>query len=91
MPPDRTKPPDWSEPSHYDDLRQLDRSGFAWELLRRNPAYRQAVGLLHPHTDPDGTVLLQSPSSSAAAADWGLSFPRGSWSAGPFRPAVLAL
>ena len=90
MPPDRTKPPDWREPSHYDDLRQLDRPGFAWELLRRNPAYRRAVGLLHPPADPEAKVLLQSPGSAAAAADWGLSFPRGSRRAGPLRPAVLA-
>ena len=31
---------DWRSPGAYEDLRSLDAPGFAWEFLRRNPAFR---------------------------------------------------
>lgn len=31
---------DWRDEAAYEKLKPLDRSGFAWEYLRRNPQYR---------------------------------------------------
>ena len=36
-----TKRPDWRSPDYVEALKDLDRAGFAWEFLRRNPAYRE--------------------------------------------------
>lgn len=32
---------DWRDETAYEKLKPLDRSGFAWEYLRRNPQYRE--------------------------------------------------
>lgn len=32
---------DWRDEDAYAELEQLDRRGFAWEYLRRNPDYRR--------------------------------------------------
>lgn len=32
---------DWRCAKSYDYLRELDRPGWAWEWLRRNPEYRR--------------------------------------------------
>lgn len=37
--------PDWREPGAYSALLAADRSLFAWEWLRRDPAYREAERL----------------------------------------------
>ncbi len=34
--------PDWKQPDHYAALTRVDRRAFAWEWLRRTPAYRAA-------------------------------------------------
>ena len=34
------KRPDWRSASAVETLDRLDRAGFAWEFLRRNPRYR---------------------------------------------------
>lgn len=31
---------DWRLPAAYEYTKQLSRSGWAWEFLRRNPLYR---------------------------------------------------
>jgi hypothetical protein len=36
-------PPDWRDPGDYSALLGADRSAFAWEWLRRDPAYRSAA------------------------------------------------
>lgn len=33
-------PRDWRVESDYDQVDELDVSGFAWEFLRRNPLYQ---------------------------------------------------
>jgi hypothetical protein len=33
---------DWRDPRSYDYTRELTRDGWAWEFLRRNPAYRMS-------------------------------------------------
>ena len=40
--------PDWRNRSHYDDTASLSRQGWAWEFLRRNPAFRKARKRLKP-------------------------------------------
>lgn len=67
---------DWQKESDYRDLENLDRRGFAWEYLRRNPDYRDQ----HKH---DASVLDLShqgvrviiPSAvSSLPISWGLRF-----------------
>jgi hypothetical protein len=58
---------DWRSPAAYDRARELDPIGFAWECLRRNPAYhRDHRGLAHSKPDP---VLI-----AAFRRRWGLCF-----------------
>ena len=63
-----TKRPDWRSPDYVDALKNLDRAGFAWEVLRRNPAYRD---------DYDGIAEGAEESelsSETVGGNWGLSF-----------------
>ena len=39
MTPERAQTPDWREAEAYAPLLEVDRSGFAWEWLRRDPRY----------------------------------------------------
>lgn len=68
--------PDWRDPICYRPLLALDRPGFAWEFLRRNPAYRAECGRLPPQV-LGATVhpLVQIDASPRGAARWGLWFP----------------
>jgi Family of unknown function (DUF6499) len=59
-------PSDWRLPSSADALQELDRAGFAWEFLRRNPRYRHDYEQL-----PDDATL---DALSAVGEPWGLSF-----------------
>lgn len=43
MHPDDGKAANWREAASYDPLFEADRSIFAWEWLRRDPAYRDAA------------------------------------------------
>ena len=63
---------DWRSQDAADSLKELDRSGLAWEFLRRNPEYRE-----------DYRQALQRIASGAIAEEaamaeisrrWGLSF-----------------
>jgi hypothetical protein len=61
--------PDWRDASAYADLLELERSGFAWEWLRRQREYR-AAALEHPIRPaqrPLGVIAEQP-----AATCWGL-------------------
>ena len=68
---------DWQSPSHYGHLREADRRMFAWEWLRRCPAYRRAW--LRYGGDPGGRVasrvarrfalvVLEDPAKDAGSA-----------------------
>lgn len=57
---------DWDDPAGYAAILTRGRSGLAWELLRRDPAYRQAVAEL----DNGGAAVVDS----AFVARWGLHF-----------------
>lgn len=63
-----TKRPDWRSPDYVEALKDLDRAGFAWEFLRRNPAYRDDYDKIAD--DPDESEL----SPAAVGRRWGLSF-----------------
>jgi len=64
MPCGRDSWPDWCEPDHYAALLQADRPAFAWEWLRRSPAYRSACEDLAGQVDQGGQEVR--------AARWGL-------------------
>jgi hypothetical protein len=56
---------DWRSPAAYDRARELEPIGFAWECLRRNPAYRRDYrGLAHSKPDP---VLIAALGDGASA------------------------
>jgi len=58
---------DWRSPAAYDRAMGLEPTGFAWEWLRRNPAYRR------DHRD----LRDAGPGrdfSAALRTRWGLSF-----------------
>ena len=63
-----SKRPDWRSPDYVEALKDLDRAGFAWEFLRRNPAYRDDYDGIAE--DPDKSEL----SSETVGGNWGLSF-----------------
>jgi hypothetical protein len=65
--------PDWRDGDSYRHLLELDNEGWAWEWLRRNPAYREYA---------QQTPLEQAPVNKPvkriqigrASADWGVLF-----------------
>lgn len=90
MPPQPERPPDWRRAEDYSDLRSMDRPALAWELLRRNPKYRDAVAALPPTIAHEGRCILSDAISERVAAEWGLSFRRGSGPCRPRCPDLLA-
>ena len=71
---------DWRDPTHYKSLLTLDRAGWAWKWLRRNPDYiaRTAQLLTRPRLGQPGTRLRVITTSDAEeASDWGLHFRGG--------------
>ena len=85
-----TKRLGWRSPDYVEALKDLDRAGFAWEFLRRNPAYRDDYAEIADN--PDESEL----SPGAVGWRWGLSFRlrsgtrrfcrAGSVAAGSFAP-----
>jgi hypothetical protein len=65
------EPSDWRLPETERELNRLERQGFAWEFLRRNPDYRRDYERLRVGW-PDRPGA-SSPQSSAPA-QWGLHF-----------------
>lgn len=63
-----SKRPDWRSPDYVEALKDLDRAGFAWEFLRRNPAYREDYDRIDE--DPEASEL----SPGRIGGNWGLSF-----------------
>lgn len=63
----------WRSPTENDYLKHLDRPGFAWEFLRRNPGYQAEYETIVRGAASDagsGGVT-----SEALARRWGLAFP----------------
>lgn len=65
------EPPDWRLQQTERALNQLERQGFAWEFLRRNPDYRREYDRLRstPASRRDVSLLRSAPQQ------WGLRFP----------------
>jgi hypothetical protein len=85
---------DWRSPETADALKDLDRSGLAWEFLRRNPEFREH------HTSILERIESDALSEEAALAElsdrWGcliLRDPNLAANSGPmiWRPELLAL
>ncbi|MGD9538398.1 MAG: DUF6499 domain-containing protein [Gammaproteobacteria bacterium] len=69
----------WRDPTNYRSLLTLDRAGWAWKWLRRNPDYiaRTSQLLTRPRLGQPGTRLRVITTSDAEEArDWGLHFRR---------------
>lgn len=68
---------DWRAPAHYNALLSLDRAGWAWKWLRRNPDY-VAWTATRPQrpmcVDSDVPVIPAAESDDASF--WGLHFCR---------------
>jgi hypothetical protein len=66
------EPLDWRLEQTERALNRLERQGFAWEFLRRNPDYRSEYDSLHrtPISQPGATSRQRS-----TAPQWGLRFP----------------
>jgi hypothetical protein len=69
------EPPDWRLQTTERALNRLERQGFAWEFLRRNPDYRRDYEAVRgtPGASPGAPLSPRS-----APAQWGLRFPAGS-------------
>jgi hypothetical protein len=71
--------PDWRDPEQYRHLLDLDRAGWAWEWLRRNPDYIGTVPEL-PATELErkgAAELAVIPAANAEESPhWGLTFRR---------------
>jgi len=68
MPPERARTPDWRDADAYAPLLDVDRSGFAWEWLRRDRDYRAggqdrdaARWGLHAFEDPERDAIAARP------------------------------
>ncbi|MFT3966310.1 MAG: DUF2285 domain-containing protein [Sphingobium sp.] len=65
----------WRNPARYCPLLDLDRSGWAWEFLRRNADYQRAVqGLPKPKQERWLMPPLSLLSAAGVAPDWGCPF-----------------
>lgn len=91
---DKPLPPpvrDWRDEATYEDLKRLDRRGFAWEYLRRNETFRETL-----HETPASEMrvvrgaLVIYAAPNATLEQWGLRFRRTPKSPGSTRPALLA-
>lgn len=60
--------PDWRERAAYDVIATLGRDALAWEVLRRDPAYRRFASA-------SALTAEISARGLEASGDWGLHFP----------------
>jgi hypothetical protein len=60
--------PDWRSTSAVETLDRIDRAGFAWEFLRRNPRYRKEYSQIRKDT------ATATPVAEVFGQRWGLSF-----------------
>src|SRR6185437_15077296 len=60
--------PDWRSASAVEMLDRLDRAGFAWEFLRRNPRYRKEYSQI------SRAAVRATARAESVGQRWGLSF-----------------
>ncbi|WP_129793886.1 DNA -binding domain-containing protein [Sphingosinicella sp. CPCC 101087] len=87
--------PDWRDAAAYARLLRASRTGFAWEWLRRNPAYRRAAKAAAPvRTDRPATIVAADPRAAPfglhafEAPDAPVPFARPVWTRGVL-PRIL--
>ena len=82
---------DWRDPSNYQPLLKLDRVGWAWEWLRRNPEFVTAMPKSSVHIATGPRVITLADASLAAR--WGCYFAgsEGAFWSPTVCPSVLAL
>ena len=79
--PDGPPRANWRDPTNYKSLLTLDRAGWAWEWLRRNPDYIARTNQLPTRTpleQPGLRLRVITTSNAKEARDWGLHFRRSS-------------
>lgn len=65
---------DWRDAIVYRALEEMDRAGFAWEFLRRGPAYRDRFA--SPVPGMDRRIIRTGEQERDLAQPFGLSFRR---------------
>jgi hypothetical protein len=60
--------------SSYRHLLELDRAGWAWEWLRRNPNFVSADSARRPCSEIGKSIVLTSDPSGSDLMRWGLHF-----------------
>ena len=60
--------------SSYQHLLGLDRAGWAWEWLRRNPDFVSAYGARSPLCEKGGSIVVAADASRPDLMRWGLHF-----------------
>jgi hypothetical protein len=72
--------PNWRNAADYKALLKLDRAGWAWKWLRRNPEYVARMAERPPERPPllpgTGVPIIRAVDLDDAS-DWGLRFRRG--------------
>lgn len=68
---------DWRSPHAADNLKNLERPGFAMEFLRRNPVYRQDYARMTRRVAAG--MVSEEAATAELAHRWGLSFPVRPW------------
>ncbi|WP_370466048.1 transcriptional regulator domain-containing protein [Niveispirillum cyanobacteriorum] len=64
--------PDWQDAAAYQSLQRMDRAGWAWQWLRRNGGFKEALKSSTCLTSIDRTVVRLDAASHAMT--WGLMF-----------------
>lgn len=66
--------PDWQDGAAYQSLQQMDRLGWAWQWLRRNGGFKEALKSSTCLTSTDRAVVRLD--NTATTPTWGLMFRR---------------
>jgi hypothetical protein len=83
----------WHDPANYKRLLTLDRAGWPWEWLRRNPHYIAMTSKFPTRarvSKPGTRPHIITASAAEEVRDWGLHFCRGAHPPGHRRPHLLA-
>ena len=64
---------DWRSLAREGYLKDLDRPGFAWEFLRRNPAYQEDYNTIAREAASDAAD--EGTRREPLVSRWGLTFP----------------
>ncbi len=75
---------DWRSATTVETLNHLDRGGFAWEFLRRNPRYRREYDQISKEAANAASV------KEAVGQRWGLCFRLRSQAGDLYRSSNLA-